>query len=235
MKHVVVVPGRRQSKTRLLLQYYLFNFQKGTDMTEISCKDFRDANVAFCESPDGFNHPIQSWALDKWFTAIMGELGEAFNVMKKLYRVEGELPGNKENLQTLVMKLGEELADTYIYLDLTEQYLNHKADDTPLSNLNLRVYPAPTNREIVKAIIRDDLFMAKVYIFSLAKRYGYRLHYWIIWKFNRKCTDMGYKSLIDTLRPVAMDIRVDTDNIVQSLSGTRGSPVTEWFDEAPGD
>lgn len=81
-------------------------------------KTFSAANRARCESPSGFNHHILSWSLSDWFTATMGELGEAANVAKKLNRVRDGVKGNKESEDELREKLRLELADTFIYLDL---------------------------------------------------------------------------------------------------------------------
>lgn len=57
-------------------------------------------------------------------TATMGELGEAANALKKLFRVEDEIvninePGRQlQTRQEAIDKIGEELADTFIYLNL---------------------------------------------------------------------------------------------------------------------
>jgi NTP pyrophosphatase (non-canonical NTP hydrolase) len=82
---------------------------------------FDKVNRERCESPDGFNHLLHSWSLSDWFTATLGELGEAANVAKKLNRVRDGIPGNKETAEELKAKLGRELADTFIYLSLTAQ------------------------------------------------------------------------------------------------------------------
>lgn len=82
---------------------------------------FSKINRQRCESPDGFNHKLDSWSLSDWFTAVLGELGEAANVAKKLNRVRDGIPGNKEGTQELLAKLARELADTFIYLDLLAQ------------------------------------------------------------------------------------------------------------------
>lgn len=82
---------------------------------------FSRTNRERCESPDGFNHKLDSWSLSDWFTATFGELGEAANVAKKLNRVRDGIPGNKESEAELRVKLGRELADTFIYLDLLAQ------------------------------------------------------------------------------------------------------------------
>ena len=51
----------------------------------------------------------------------MGELGEAANVAKKLNRVRDGIPGNEETPDQLREELQNELADTFIYLDLLAQ------------------------------------------------------------------------------------------------------------------
>lgn len=86
-------------------------------------KEFSKINKERCEAPHGFNHALNSWSTSDWFTAVMGELGEAANVAKKLNRVRDGIPGNKETREELQHNLGEELADTYIYLDLLFQSL----------------------------------------------------------------------------------------------------------------
>lgn len=84
-------------------------------------RDFSKANRTRCEAKDGFNHPINGWSTSDWFTAVMGELGEAANVAKKLNRVRDGIPGNVETESELIGMLAGELADTYIYLDLLMQ------------------------------------------------------------------------------------------------------------------
>jgi NTP pyrophosphatase (non-canonical NTP hydrolase) len=87
----------------------------------MNIREFSKTNRERCESPDGFNHGLASWSLSDWFTALLGELGEAANIAKKLNRVRDGIPGNKEAADELRTKLARELADTFIYLDLTAQ------------------------------------------------------------------------------------------------------------------
>jgi NTP pyrophosphatase (non-canonical NTP hydrolase) len=54
-------------------------------------------------------------------TAVAGELGEAANVAKKLNRVRDGIPGNVETPDQLRASLADEIADTFIYLDLLAQ------------------------------------------------------------------------------------------------------------------
>lgn len=74
-----------------------------------------------CESRAGFNHLLGSWSLSDWMTATMGELGEAANIAKKLNRVRDGIPGNNVTEDELRAALRDEIADTFIYLDLLAQ------------------------------------------------------------------------------------------------------------------
>jgi len=88
---------------------------EGMDM-----KQFSVENKKRCESPLGFGHDINSWGASDWFTATIGEFGEAANVAKKLNRIRNGLKGNAkgETEESLKAKLRKELADAFIYLDL---------------------------------------------------------------------------------------------------------------------
>ena len=81
-------------------------------------KAFSERNRRRCESPSGFHHRLESWSGSDWMVAVLGELGEAANVLKKLNRVRDDVPGNKETPEQLCEKFENELADAYIYLDL---------------------------------------------------------------------------------------------------------------------
>jgi NTP pyrophosphatase (non-canonical NTP hydrolase) len=84
-------------------------------------RDFSVLNRRRCESPKGFNHALSSWSLSDWITATTGELGEAANIAKKLNRVRDGIPGNRETPEELRAALADEIADTFIYLDLLAQ------------------------------------------------------------------------------------------------------------------
>jgi NTP pyrophosphatase (non-canonical NTP hydrolase) len=101
-------------------------------------QQFSAANRERCESPRGFNHALQSWSTSDWFTAIMGELGEAANVAKKLNRVRDGIPGNKESEAALRDKLRRELADTFVYLDLLCQALGFNIGDAAVDVFNAK-------------------------------------------------------------------------------------------------
>lgn len=76
----------------------------------------RASNVTRCVRwhPKGIN----SWSLSDWAVAMAGEAGEACNVIKKLNRERDGLGGNSVSEQQLRDALGDEIADTLIYLDL---------------------------------------------------------------------------------------------------------------------
>ncbi|MGD9645680.1 MAG: hypothetical protein AB7U73_08205 [Pirellulales bacterium] len=82
---------------------------------------FSEQNRTRCESPQGFNHPIKSWTASDWMTAVVGEIGEAANIIKKLNRVRDGIPGNTESPEELRAMLADEIADAAIYLDLLAQ------------------------------------------------------------------------------------------------------------------
>jgi NTP pyrophosphatase (non-canonical NTP hydrolase) len=91
--------------------------------TAMHISEFSYINRQRCESPNGFNHTLNSWSGSDWLTALVGEIGEAANVMKKLNRIRDGIPGNKEgeDEEALTAKLHREFADAYIYLDLLMQ------------------------------------------------------------------------------------------------------------------
>lgn len=65
-------------------------------------------------------HQGTEWDFGKWLTGFIGEVGEACNIQKKLNRLEDGFEHYKQEAppEELRAKLGEELADAMIYLDL---------------------------------------------------------------------------------------------------------------------
>lgn len=76
----------------------------------------RAANLSRCSRwhPRGLNE----WSLSDWFTATMGELGEAANIAKKLNRERDGIAGNTMSADELKAELADEIADVAIYLDI---------------------------------------------------------------------------------------------------------------------
>jgi len=102
----------------------------------------REVNVARCQSPEGFNHPLGDRSALEWSGAMNGEAGEmadavvalvtliagvagsASNTAKKIKRLQmgagAVIPPKDHDLTgaDLVLQLQRECADTVIYIDL---------------------------------------------------------------------------------------------------------------------
>jgi NTP pyrophosphatase (non-canonical NTP hydrolase) len=106
------------------------------DLRQMDFKKFSAANRARCEHRDGFNMPLASWTMSDWMTAALGELGEAANVVKKLNRARDGIIGNSESPELLTVMLKDELADTFIYLDLMAQAAGFDLEDVVRDKFN---------------------------------------------------------------------------------------------------
>lgn len=104
----------------------------------LSFEEFSEANRARCEAPNGSDHDLGSWSASDWFTAILGEPGEAANVAKKLNRYRDGIRGNKETAEALQAKLRRELGDTFVYLDLLCQSLGFRIGDAAVEVFNAK-------------------------------------------------------------------------------------------------
>lgn len=80
----------------------------------------RETNTARCARwHSGFPLGDTGWSGADWSNAAAGEMGEACNVVKKLRRQETGARGAVDpEYDVLCRKLGDEIADTVIYLDL---------------------------------------------------------------------------------------------------------------------
>ena len=80
------------------------------------------ANVSRCDR--WHKGGINDWTPERWMTATTGELGEAANALKKLFRIDDEIANISEadrqisTRQEAIDKIAEEVADTFIYLNL---------------------------------------------------------------------------------------------------------------------
>lgn len=99
-------------------------------MSLLSFADLRRKNVARCESPTGFRHPLKSWSPAEWGNATGGELGEAAeiftllvaatgraqNISKKILRFRDNVADT--TIEQLQKELAKEMGDVQVYLDL---------------------------------------------------------------------------------------------------------------------
>ena len=69
-------------------------------------------------------------------TALVGEVGEAANVVKKLNRYRDGINGNKEAEAVLREKLRREIGDVFVYLDLMAQAAGFKLSEAAAEVFN---------------------------------------------------------------------------------------------------
>ena len=89
----------------------------GTD--GLTFNTLRSANLArvvqFKNARGEYSHPLtlglDNWTPADWITAVVGELGELANILKKVKRGDFALAEKRQ-------EIADELADTQIYLDL---------------------------------------------------------------------------------------------------------------------
>ncbi len=85
---------------------------------DLTFAELREESMSRCSRwhPGG----IGEWSLSDWFTATMGELGEAANIAKKLNRIRDGIVGNASDAseELLRKELADEIADVAIYLDI---------------------------------------------------------------------------------------------------------------------
>lgn len=108
----------------------------------LTFEQVRATNRARCERwhPD---FPHDAWSGSDWSNAMQGEAGEAGNVVKKLRRLETGLISQRQmqtgvgDKHSLIAKLGEEIADTFLYLDLLASHYGIDLPAAIASKFNL--------------------------------------------------------------------------------------------------
>lgn len=95
----------------------------------LTFEEFSKANRLRCEAANGFNHKLEQWSESDWMTALVGEVGEAANIVKKLNRYRDGVRGNKAPIEDLKDQLRKELGDVFVYLDLLCQLLDFNVGD----------------------------------------------------------------------------------------------------------
>lgn len=93
-----------------------------TDPKTLTFAEVTHANVTRCDRwhKGGMN----DWSVADWAVAMAGEAGEVCNAVKKLRRVEDEIANISDpdrqlsTKQEAIAKIGEEIADTFLYLNL---------------------------------------------------------------------------------------------------------------------
>ena len=112
-------------------------------MGYLTFKELADANGT--RANRWHKNGLKDWSPMEWACAAAGEMGECCNAVKKLKRIEDEIanlsadPSRQlSNRPEAILAIGEEIADTVIYLDLLAQrlgidiasFLIHKFNET---------------------------------------------------------------------------------------------------------
>lgn len=86
----------------------------------LSFDKLREANVKRCNRDFPGNH-LKNWSANDWMTALVGEVGELANILKKIHRGYDLTKGMDE--ATLREEAAKELGDIQCYLDLLAEKL----------------------------------------------------------------------------------------------------------------
>lgn len=92
----------------------------------LTYKTLRTVNVVRCARW----HEVGTaeWDDDAWLVALLGEIGEVANVVKKLHRIALGIPGGVNSTKEKhLVDLGEELTDVILYTDLLAWYRGRPA------------------------------------------------------------------------------------------------------------
>lgn len=97
------------------------------NLREFSRKNRERCELAF--------HPLEDWSLTDWATAMAGEAGEAFNVIKKLRR--GDFGADCEaGPEYAKREAAMEIADAVTYADLLCQRLGFDLSEVLAAKFN---------------------------------------------------------------------------------------------------
>lgn len=88
-------------------------------MSDLTIRELQEINA---HRKEEWHKNMLPWTLGDWGNAMAGECGEACNVIKKIRRQQCGQKGTLDpDITTLRFDLGEELADTMLYLLLVAQ------------------------------------------------------------------------------------------------------------------
>lgn len=108
---------------------------KGLTFDEVTA-----VNLARCNR--WHKNGISDWSVSDWAVAMAGEAGEVCNAVKKLRRVEDEIANISDEGRLLatkgdaIAKIGEEIADAFLYLNLLACRLGLSLSDEVVRKFN---------------------------------------------------------------------------------------------------
>lgn len=113
-------PNSREFRRRLERQRVLVAINQGRSLQGHTFESIATLNRKRGRRWHAGRAGLNEWTILEWAGAMAGEAGEAANAAKKLRRLEQRIrqrkgPGDRA---AAVAKLAEEIADTFLYLDL---------------------------------------------------------------------------------------------------------------------
>ncbi|HLH95043.1 MAG TPA: hypothetical protein VKW08_07985 [Xanthobacteraceae bacterium] len=91
-------------------------------MTDLSLAKVTEQNLSRCNR--WHKNGINDWTPERWACAMQGEAGEVCNALKKLFRIEDDIANISDadlqlsTREEAISKIAEEIADTFLYLNL---------------------------------------------------------------------------------------------------------------------
>lgn len=96
-------------------------------MKELSIRLLQQMNAERSESENGFNCPVDNWSEAEWMNALVGEVGEAANLIKKKYHRGEEIDKRA---------IADELADAMCYLTLLAEKMEIDLEEATIRKFN---------------------------------------------------------------------------------------------------
>lgn len=103
-------------------------------MTDLTFKTF--SRINYERSREWTDTDQFDWTSADWMIALIGEVGEACNIMKKLQRASSGMRGNNESILELQEALRAEVADIMTYLALFASHNNIDLEAEVISKFN---------------------------------------------------------------------------------------------------
>lgn len=169
---------------------------------------------------------LEEWSPADWSNAMAGEAGEVCNAVKKLRRLEDGIAqhGGPQTMEAAIGAIADEIADTYLYLDLLAQRLGIDMAEAITSKFN-RVSKREGFPQLLPAPLPGGLATRPpVIVFCGSSRFVAEMAV-LMWEQEKKgCIAMGLHLL-----PDAAATRADGSVIEHHLAEEQG--VAAQMDE----
>ncbi len=100
--------------------------------------EIRTKNIL--RSERDWNHKLSDWSIAEWGNAMAGEAGESCNVAKKILRLDMNIRQElaDKDKAGYTKDLANELADTFLYLDLMAAAAGIDLEQAIINKFNLK-------------------------------------------------------------------------------------------------